>query len=253
MTSRKNLDGDPLWRVFHHASSNTLAELLDNDADPPQPGISYATTPGAEAIDVATEYDGSALSDALRTRRSPTEFQDQPITHKEVAALVDGAAGITFEGRSDDLNRRAYPSGGALYPLELYATVLSGSDIEPGLYHYNVRNRTLERLISGQLREELEFIATDLTETASLCLFLTARMERTTRKYGDRGYRYALMEAGHVMQNVCLIAERVGLGCRPVAGFAEAAADEFLGNSNAETCLYTGIVGLPRLDDGTME
>jgi SagB-type dehydrogenase family enzyme len=256
MTSRKDLDGDPLWRVFHHASSNTLAELLGGAADPPQPGISYAHMPGAETIDVATDRSGSALDDALRERRSPTAFSDQPITHDEVAALVDGAAGITAEGRTDDFHRRAYPSGGALYPLELYAAVLDGADIDPGLYHYNVRDRTLERLVSGPLRGELEFVTTDLIDTAPLCLFLTARMERTTQKYGDRGYRYALMEAGHVMQNVCLIADHEGLGCRPIAGFAEAAADEFLGRGDVETCLYAGVVGeskTPRRDDEPVE
>jgi SagB-type dehydrogenase family enzyme len=247
MTSRKNLDGDQLWHVFHHSSSNTLAELLDGNADPPQPGISYAHTPGAETIDVESSHD-SVLADVIRERRSPTGFREQPITHDKVAALIDGAAGITFEGRTDDFHRRAYPSGGALYPIEVYAAVLAGEDIDPGLYHYNVRDRTLERLVSGNLRDDLEFVATDLTDTASLCIFLTARMERTTQKYGDRGYRYALMEAGHVMQNISLIAEHEGLGCRPIAGFAEAAADEFFGRDDAETCLYTGVIGVPRRD-----
>lgn len=249
MTSRKYLDGEPLWRVFHHASSNTLAELQGDTADPPKPHISYASTPGSETVDVATDRDDSALAETLRERRSPTRFRDQPITRDEVAKLVDWAAGITFEGQTDSLHRRAYPSGGALYPLELYAVVIAGADIDPGLYHYNIRNRTLERLISGQLRDDLDFISTDLIDTAPLCLFLTARMERTTQKYGDRGYRYALMEAGHVMQNICLIADHLGLGCRPVAGFAEAAAAEFLRRGDAETALYTGVVGYPHSDD----
>jgi len=248
MTSRKDIDGDPLWRVFHHSSSNTLTELLDGSGDPPQPGIAYAHTPGAETVDIASDRDDSELTEAIRERRSPTGFRDRPITHDEVAAVVDGAAGITFEGRTDEFHRRAYPSGGALYPLELYAVVLAGADIDPGLYHYNVRDRTLERLVSGRLRDELGFVPTELIDTAPLCLFLTARMERTTQKYGDRGYRYALMEAGHVMQNVCLIAEREGLGCRPIAGFAEAAADEFLQRGDAETSLYAGVVGTPRSD-----
>lgn len=253
MTSRIQIDGDPLWRAFHHSSNNTLAELLDSGADPPNPGISYTHMPGVDTIDVSVSRDGSALYDALLERRSPTEFQNQPISHDEVATLVDGAAGITSEGRTDDFHRRAYPSGGALYPLELYVVVFAGEDIDPGLYHYNVRERTLERLVSGRLRDNVEFISTDLTDTAPLCLFLTARMERTTQKYGDRGYRYALMEAGHVMQNVCLIAEHEGLGCRPIAGFAEASADEFLELSDAETCLYTGVVGVPRRDGESVE
>jgi nitroreductase len=78
-------------------------------------------------------------------------------------------------------------------------------------------------------------------------------MDRTTQKYGDRGYRYALMEAGHLMQNVCLIADHEGLACRPIAGFAEAAADEFLDRGAGETCLYTGLVGAPRRDDTSGE
>lgn len=249
MTSRKEFNSHPLWRVFHHSSSNTVEELLaDASSDSIQHRISYSSTPGAETIDIATCDQESQLTDVIQNRRSPKKFLNKKITRNDIAALVDGAAGITVKGKNKNFHRRAYPSGGALYPIEVYAVVLNGVGIDSGLYHYNVQDRTLERLVSGQLRDELEFLATDLIDTSPLCLFLTAHLERTTQKYGDRGYRYALMEAGHVMQNICLIAENNDLGCRPIAGFAEAAADDFLRCNVTETCLYAGLIGVPQQD-----
>lgn len=36
--------------------------------------------------------------------------------------------------------------------------------------------------------------------------------ERTMEKYGDRGYRFILLDAGHMSQNLYLVSEFLGLG-----------------------------------------
>ena len=46
-------------------------------------------------------------------------------------------------------------------------------------------------------------------------------MRRTTRKYGERGVRYAHMEAGHVAQNICLQAAALNLAATPVGAFRD--------------------------------
>jgi SagB-type dehydrogenase family enzyme len=80
-------------------------------------------------------------------------------------------------------------------------------------------------------------------QSAAVAVLFTAKMDRTTRKYGERGYRYALFEAGHAMQNLCLGAQSLGLSCRPYGGFIEDKADELLGVHDDETTLYLGFVG----------
>ena len=54
---------------------------------------------------------------------------------------------------------------------------------------------------------------------APIVLIIAADYERTTRVYGDRGFRYVHMEVGHVAQNVYLMATSLGLGTVSVGAF----------------------------------
>ena len=60
-------------------------------------------------------------------------------------------------------------------------------------------------------------------------LFVTAEFARSTFKYGERGYRFVLLEAGHLAQNVNLAAAGLGLGCLDVGGYYDRQVDEWLG------------------------
>ena len=48
---------------------------------------------------------------------------------------------------------------------------------------------------------------------------LSVVLPRSSFKYGQRAYRFALLEAGHVAQNLLLAAEGLDLGALPVGGF----------------------------------
>jgi SagB-type dehydrogenase family enzyme len=52
--------------------------------------------------------------------------------------------------------------------------------------------------------------------------------ERSTFKYGERGYRFVLLEAGHVAQNLSLTACALGMGCVNIGGFFDRKVDELL-------------------------
>ena len=70
-------------------------------------------------------------------------------------------------------------------------------------------------------------------------IFVAAVFGRTRFKYGVRGYRFALLEAGHVGQNVLLAATALGLGAVPLGGYYDRLTDEFLGLDGVnESTLY---------------
>ena len=46
---------------------------------------------------------------------------------------------------------------------------------------------------------------------APLVCVMTSVPQRATAKYGARGYRMALLEAGHASQNLCLAAQGLGM------------------------------------------
>ena len=58
--------------------------------------------------------------------------------------------------------------------------------------------------------------------------FLGAVFNRSQKKYGPRGYRYILLEAGHLAQNLCLIAAEFNLGSLCMGGFYDSRLNRFM-------------------------
>jgi SagB-type dehydrogenase family enzyme len=138
-----------------------------------------------------------------------------------LSQLLYAAQGITEDGGF----KRAAPSAGALYPLDLYAVVGDAgvAGLEAGVYHYTPSGHGIERVFSGDRRADLAKAALHQMwmETAPLNLVITAAYARICIKYGDRGIRYAMIEAGHAGQNIFLQAEAMGLKAGIVGAFDE--------------------------------
>jgi SagB-type dehydrogenase family enzyme len=174
------------------------------------------------------------LARILRRRRSVREFATTPITRAalgELLGLSCGITGVQHLGGGDHLLLRANPSGGALYPIEVYPIVFRGDDLAPGLYHYAPREHALELIKSGDLQEELFQITMrqPVVREASFVCVLTALTARNMFKYGERGYRYMLLDAGHLAQNLYLASNALQLGCTTIAGFVDDRLNELVG------------------------
>jgi SagB-type dehydrogenase family enzyme len=198
---------------------------------------------------------GLALWDAIGERRSCRQFDERPIKARDLSALLYAAYGVTHALESDDgrhaLALRAVPSGGALYPLELYVAVLRGEGLGPGLYHFDPLERSLAVVRDSLAAGELTPLSTypEIVAGSAAVLFVAAVFGRSRFKYGVRGYRFALLEAGHVGQNVLLAATALGLGAVPLGGYYDRLTDEFLGLDGVnESTLYTLAVGSAKRD-----
>lgn len=56
---------------------------------------------------------------------------------------------------------------------------------------------------------------------ANFLIIITGVPDRSRIKYTERGFRYMLIEAGHLAQNICLLSDSLGLGSCPIGGFIE--------------------------------
>ena len=75
---------------------------------------------------------------------------------------------------------------------------------------------------------------------------ISAVFPRTLRKYGARGYRYVLLEAGHVAQTICLLAAEQQLGSLCMGGFWDARLNAFLKfDGTTQAVVYCVGVGHP--------
>ncbi len=167
-------------------------------------------SPGLPAVRTSG---GMPLTDALAARRSCREFSAVPLSRAEIGQLCWAAQGITDSGSA----RRAAPSAGALYPLELYVATAGGVE------HYRPRGHVLEPHLSQDVRAALAHAALDQRAVAEApaCVILTAVEARTQAKYGTRAERYCFLEAGHAAQNLLLQATALDLGGVPVGAFED--------------------------------
>jgi SagB-type dehydrogenase family enzyme len=123
------------------------------------------------------------------------------------------------------------PSGGALYPLEIYV-YLNESILPKGIYHYRPDLNALEVISERDYLQELKdnIVAEPYInlQNASCVIFVSSVTERTLLKYEERGYRFILQEVGFVCQNISLICDAINLGSCMVGSFVDDRINEYI-------------------------
>ena len=185
-----------------------------------------------------------SVEEAIASRRSVRSFTEEPLNLCEIAQLLWAAQGIT----DPVWKKRAAPSAGATYPLEVYVVVGNNSvvGLEEGVYHYDPHTHSIEKVREGDIREGFcdSAVGQEWVKNAPVDFVICAIYERTTQRYGERGIRYVHMEAGHAAQNMYLQCESLGLGMVVVGAFWDERVQELL-NTTAEP-LYIIPVGHPK-------
>lgn len=189
----------------------------------------------------------SLLIHTLKRRRSTRIFSSVPISIKDLSYLLLYSSGIVnFKSELDESNR-FYPSAGARYPLEIYPLVVNGTeDLKAGLYHYNVKEHFLEILLENDLKRSLLEATGNFEQitNASVVFIITGVLNRTRVKYGDRAYRYVLLEAGHMAQNLLLLATGLEMANLAVGGYVDSKITKLLDLELVkEVPLYMIVVG----------
>jgi SagB-type dehydrogenase family enzyme len=207
--------GDDLGQVYHQWSKPSYAGvLLKSFHARPQPDI-YKSYPGAQTISLPSvpAPAGPPIEHVIARRRSVREYADRPVKLDELSRLLHYSTGIT-DRRDPAFGFRAVPSSGALFPIEVYPVIFNVEDASPGVYHYDIAWHRLELVRAGNFRQEVfqAAVSQEMIQRASLALVLTGLFDRVHFKYVDRSYRYILLEAGHLGQNVYLAATALGLG-----------------------------------------
>lgn len=173
------------------------------------------------------------LQEAIITRTSTYNFAPHPISVESLALLLHYGYGINRDNKNIEFIPpfRMVPSGGALYPLEIFFYSGNLKNLPTGIFHYNPQHNHIRLIVEGDQTEKLSqsLISPEIGNHASLIIFITALFERSSFKYGERSYRFVLLEAGHAAQNMNLVANGLGLGVLNIGGYYDREIDDFLG------------------------
>ncbi len=176
------------------------------------------------------------LARVLAARRSRRQLSGRALSEAEIGALAWAAQGVTSREGG-----RAAPSAGALYPVTL--TVVE----ELATWRYLPSAHALAPVRPGDARPRLASAALgqECVASAAIVLGVTARPAVLEARYGGRAERYCALEAGHVAQNVLLVATALGLAAVPVAAFDDDAVLAALALGREHLPLYLVPVGAP--------
>lgn len=263
----------PIDALFHENSKFTSATtgdlqlsmnefVADLGADPV--ARRRSEYPLHETVDLPSgDIPEASLSSVLDRRTSDLESATAMVTTETLGQLLETAVGVverrdvtaSASTRSADAraSRRAYPSAGELYPIEWYVLVRSVPGLDRGAYYYVPKDhelRVLERFEDASRFDDV-FHGSAPIESADVAVLTSNVRSRIHTKYGARGYRYSLLEAGHAAQNLQLVATALGLGAKPIGSFYDDRANDLLGLNGVDTgivyaMLFTG-------DDGDRE
>lgn len=197
-------------------------------------------------IDLGNEPFKADFFDLIKNRRSRRDFKREPLNKRELSLLLKYSCGNTGE-IGEGRHRRAQPSGGGRFPIEVYPIVFrGGEDLSRGLYHYNVKEHSLDVL------RDREFSGVDIhnlftypwVKDVACAIVMTSVFWRNQNKYGERGYRYILIEAGHIGQNVYLVSEALGLKCCALGGTRDEALEKLIDiDGVTESVIYALAIG----------
>ena len=216
----------------------------------PQPPLQVAVPADAVFIELppieqikVKEMD---LRTAMAARRSRRKYARPGLTLAELAYLLWSTQGVQqVTDRPSTL--RPVPSAGARHALETYLLINRVEGLEPGLYRYVALGHKLLAVdLGAQLAWEIARAAGDqpfLAESAVTFLW-AVDIYRMTWRYGERGYRYILLDAGHVCQNLYLASTAIDCGVCAVAAFDDDELNKLLGlDGEQHFVVYLAAVG----------
>jgi SagB-type dehydrogenase family enzyme len=189
------------------------------------------------------------LAQILAKRRSRAPASSTPLPIDTLSDVLHSAMGMTASLQLAPHGEQCFrttPSGGALYPSEMYVLSFAVTGVPAGLHHFDPFERVLEVIRPGDHRADLRdaLPMAHLADHCAAALVVTSMFWRTRFKYGQRGYRFALLEAGHLVQNVLLAATALDIAAIPVGGFYDRRlADVLLVDGLNEAPLYVVLLG----------
>ncbi len=166
-----------------------------------------------------------SLQNSISCRKSHNlDKKKQTLPFQELSSITWAAYGMIDNVKL----RRTIPSAGALYPCEVYMLSLD-TELKNGLYHYNTHEHSLSLIKEEDIDIRKLFVSTIGIDQASAIYVITGIFNKNAFKYGERAYRFMLLEAGEICQNISLAAAALELNATSHGGTADFELEEYIG------------------------
>ncbi len=216
---------------FFEKTKYPFVSESDQDKELPCPPLETPQT--GEAIDLPEPAGLTSgpvsVAEAINNRRSRRKFSHQPLSLQELSWLLWATQGVQEQGKIRTV--RTVPSAGGRHPFDTFLAITNVTGLKPGLYRYLALSHQL--ILIREDKDINDLIAAICHEQkwiagAAVTFIWIAVPYRSAWRYSERAWRYLLLDAGHVCQNLYLACEAIDAGCCAINAFDDDALNQFL-------------------------
>jgi SagB-type dehydrogenase family enzyme len=208
------------WRDYHEATKHSVESLMRardvlDWANMPDPFRHYE---GVPVLDLPADPPPPPIP-ALELRQGvsgTTPVVDGPAFLSQLffySAAISASKRVPSTG--DAYALRVNPSFGNLHPTEFHFVTRGLKRWPDGIYHYDPSRHMAEQRGRGTFETRLA------RGPASIVFILTSIAWREAWKYGERAYRYCLLDMGHAWQALALSARAIGCDTFAAGNFVD--------------------------------
>jgi len=231
--SAKEVVYEDLLRL-HRASRLSALEEVSELAGGQLESRQLESSSAAITLDALDDDSAIGLGETILRRGSTRVFAQESITAGELATIL----------ATSNLNaNRDFP---ALADTYLIVNAVEG--ISPGAYYYHRDYGTLEPLKAGNFRAEAGYLCLEqpLGKDCSVLIIYMTDLELILRRFGNRGYRNAHLEAGLLGGRVYLAAYSLGRGATGLTFYDDDTTSFLQPHCGKMSPLLMIAVGVPR-------
>ena len=229
---------DPEIQMMHQASSlNSVVEVKDWQGNTPKitiPLNAGNVTPLQPSPENGMPQD--SLESVIIRRGSTRQFSLESISLQQFSTIIY----YSTRGIPTDFLK---PHGNSL--IDLYIIINSVNDLESGSYFYNRERNALELLREGKFRHVAGNLGLDqaLPADGSVSLFLMSNLNKVLKRFGNRGYRAAQIEASITGGKLYLGSYAHGIGATGLTFYDDQVTDFFSPHAKGKSVMFMVVIG----------
>ena len=182
----------------------------------------------------------ASIYQTIVKRRSRRKFRNDALTLEELSYLLLSTQGVINPAKP---RFRTSPSGGARHGTETYLYIERVNDLDVGLYRYlPIEHKFL--FLGEKPKDTLTKALAGQNFNPAVTFIWTVIPYRIAWRYAGKEQKLALLDVGHICQNLYLACESDGMGTCAIGAYIQKELDHFLGvNGETEFSLYASPVG----------
>lgn len=186
------------------------------------------------------------LVEAIEKRKSLRSYSDKALTLEELSYLLWCTQGVK-QIVSRPATLRNVPSAGARHAFETYLLINNVEGLKSGLYRFlAIDHKLIEINLDSNIGEDITAACLNqiMVKKSAVTFIWAADVYRMKWRYQQRAYRYLLLDAGHVCQNLYLAVEGIDSGTCAIAAYDDDAINGILElDGKEEFVIYIATVG----------